>query len=128
MNKQRQLASIGEALSILQDEVCHIITVQYWAQAVGYECSKKFSNVFRNEFGKRPQPVLISFRTRKAIALVRKSNLSNYEIAQKLKLRNEKGLYQFVKEQTGHSPTAIQNMVASDYQRLQKRLCNKISE
>jgi methylphosphotriester-DNA--protein-cysteine methyltransferase len=117
---------IESAMTILRKNTCEIVTVQHWTQAVGYECAKRFSDAFRNEFGKRPQPVLIAHRTHRAIELLWDGELSNYEIARKLKLRNEKGLYQFVKQHTDHLPTEIKNLSLNKHRKLQERLTNNI--
>ncbi|NGP90089.1 helix-turn-helix domain-containing protein [Fodinibius halophilus] len=119
---------IEQAINILKRDVLSIVTVTSWAQKMGYEDSKLFSDHFRREFGRRPQPVLLAYRTRKTIHLLRQNELSNYRIARRLKFRNEKGLYQFVKNKTGYAPTTIANLSEKKLQSLIQKLDKYIIE
>lgn len=121
-------ATISQAMSTLQEEFEEIPTVTSWSVKMGYEDPTSFSDDFRRAFGRRPQPVLLAFRSRKAIELLREEQLTNYEIARKLKLCNEKGLYQFIKNQLGYAPNTIASLPAEKYQALKKRLEKKIIE
>lgn len=58
-----------------------IVTVQGWADKMGYSDPVSFSEEFRRVFGCRPQPVLMAFRAREVVRLLRDGTLSNYEIA-----------------------------------------------
>lgn len=119
-------SSIAEALSILESNFRDIVTVTGWSRHMGYDDAVTFSNDFRRAFGCRPQPVLLAYRARKAIQLLRKNKLTNYEIARKLNLRNEKGLYQFLKHQTAYAPNTIASLPDETYQSLTERLDKKI--
>ena len=120
--------AISKALTVLKNKHKDIATVAGWARNMGYEDPTTFSNQFRREFAKRPQPVLLAFRAKKAIVLLRKENLTNYQAARKLDLRNEKGLYQFVKQQLGYAPSTISKMPDKKYQDLKKKLDKKMKE
>lgn len=119
---------ISQAMDRLQKEGLDIVTVTGWSRKMNYEDPTRFSDEFRREFGRRPQPVLLAFRVRKAIQLLREENLTNYEIARKLKLRNEKGLYQFIKHHAGHAPSNIATLPKQEYEELLERLEKNIIE
>lgn len=119
---------ISESVNYLKIHLREITTVGDWADKMGYEDSKSFSDDFREEFRLRPQPVLLAFRARKIISLLWSTQLSNYEIALDFQLQDEKGLYQFVKTQTDYAPSNIKELSEQEYKKLLERLENNIIE
>jgi len=56
---------IGQALDILEEHIHEIKTLGDWAMKMGWQATRSFSDTFRRHYGKRPQPVLLAYRTKK---------------------------------------------------------------
>jgi len=117
---------IRQAIDIFEDHFREIATVNDWAVKMGRPNRRSFSDAFRRHYGSRPQPVLLAYRAKKAMQLLRNTTQSNFAIAQKLQLKDERGLYQFIRRQTGYTPTGVQKLPEPEYNALIERLDNNI--
>lgn len=97
---------IESAPQIARENMIEIFTVREWAKEMQYSSSKYFSRKFRNFFGVRPKSMLIKLRVTKFHSLIKDdSEISCYEIAQEIGLRDEVALNRFIKRHTGKPPT-----------------------
>lgn len=101
---------LQDAEKVAAAHITEIYTVQEWAGAMGFSCSKKFSRAFRNHFGVRPKSRLIELRVKKFLELIEENpETGSYEIAVEIGLRDEIALSKFIKRHTGKSPSIWKN-------------------
>ncbi|NGP87151.1 hypothetical protein [Fodinibius halophilus] len=103
--------SMDRALDILEDHFHEIKMVCDWSIKMGWKGKCLFSD---------------AFRANKAVQLLWNTTQTNYAIAIKLQLKDERGFYQFLKRQTGYSPTEIKKLTEHEYNLLIERLNNVI--
>ena len=89
----------------LANNLHEVATVTEWAQQFGYRNINSFRTVFWKEFNKLPSDVFRELRMRKAKKLLRESNLTYREIAQKICLPSGKALYKYFKYHIGKRPS-----------------------
>lgn len=95
-----------KALQVARENLQQIRTVTEWAREMGYDSPKYFSRKFRNVFGVRPKSKFIEIRINKFYALIKEyPEVSCYEIALELGLRDEIALNRFINRHTGKPPT-----------------------
>ncbi|MBD3615528.1 MAG: AraC family transcriptional regulator [Gracilimonas sp.] len=98
------------ALQIARENIKEIRTVTEWAEEMNYNSSKYFSRRFRNHYQARPKLKLIEFRLEKFCELIKeKSEISCYEIAFELGLKDDIALNKFIKRHTGKPPREWKN-------------------
>lgn len=98
------------ALQIAQENLKEIRTVTEWAEKMGYNCPKYFSNRFKRHYGISPKPKLVELRIDKFYELIKeKKEMSCYEMALELGLEDEKGLNRYIKTHTGKPPRVWKN-------------------
>lgn len=120
--------SVGRAMDILENNFRTIVTVTDWSRKLEYKDPLRFTNDFRKALGVRPQPILLKYRALKIAERLKLNKQTKYSIARNFNLRDEKGLYQFIKLQTGYSPNEICELPEQDYENLVKKLESKIIE
>lgn len=125
---ERNIIPVTRAILVLEKYVQEIVTVTEWSRKLGYDDPVTFSNDFRQAFRVRPQPVLLSYRALNIVEKLRLNNHTNYEIALDFNLRDERGLYQFIKRKTGYAPNDIGELSDQEYNKLLKKLDKKIIE
>jgi transcriptional regulator GlxA family with amidase domain len=97
---------IKEASRVLEENITSIRTVAEWAEAMGYADRKKFSRVFRKQFGYRPREAFQEIRAKKIQEYFKHfPDEKNYCIAIEFGFADEQGLYKFFKRHIGLSPT-----------------------
>ena len=100
-----------KALYVAEENLKQIRTVAEWGKEMGYESPKKFSRKFRNHFGKRPKSTLIELKLNCFFKLIEDfREISCYEIAVELGLKDEIALNKFINRHTGRSPNQWKNM------------------
>ncbi len=88
---------IQDALVKLIFHLKEIHTVQEWAECVGFESGKIFSEQFLKHFGQRPLRILVHIKLIYILELISiEPEISGYEIAYKTGLKDEKALYDFL--------------------------------
>lgn len=104
LNPTEMNEHIEDANTVLQTHSKRIVTIKEWSDLMGKTCEKTFSRNYRECFGIRPKQALIIFKIMKFGQLVKESpTISGYELALELHFKDERGLYKFVKAQTGLS-------------------------
>ncbi|MEX0724483.1 MAG: helix-turn-helix domain-containing protein [Gracilimonas sp.] len=99
-----------QALRVAREKLKEIRTVTEWAEKMGYECPKYYSNRFKRQYGLSPKPKLVVLRIEKFQKLIKeKPELSCYEIALQLGLEDEKVLNKYIKTHTGKAPREWRN-------------------
>lgn len=103
--KKNTVASMEEAVQIMEENLETIDRVSEWAEVCGYTNAKTFSRQFRNFTGIRPAKMMKEIKIKKAIELLSNgANLNNYEIALRIGKKDEQALYHFIVRQTGNAP------------------------
>ena len=101
---------IQEAVKIAKRKVDKIYTVGEWAEEMQYSSSKHFSRTFRSHFGERPKSRLIQLRVERFYSLIKENpEISCYEIALEIGLKDEIALNKFIKRHTGKPPNEWKN-------------------
>lgn len=101
---------IDQSLDIARENLDQIFTVTEWAKEMNYRCPKYFSRKFRNNFGTRPKTKLIQLRIEKFFELINTNKeISCYEIALELGLKDEVAVNKFIKRHTGKPPSKWKN-------------------
>lgn len=97
---------VESAVKIVKENMAEICTVQEWASEMKFNCPKYFSRTFRNHYMKRPKEKLIQLKMEKFFELIKEEpEISCYEIALEIGLRDEIALNRFIKRHTGKPPT-----------------------
>lgn len=101
---------ITKALEIAQNKIKEIHTVRDWADEMEYKSANYFSRSFRNYFGKRPKSKLIEIKLHRFFELIENQpEMSCFEIAGELGLKDEVNLNKFIMRHTSKSPTKWKN-------------------
>lgn len=125
MNNQ----SIYNAVDELKANLTDVARVFEWADLMGYEDPKIFSEKFLRHYGVRPQKIMELIRLESIIRSLRsEENYSNYKIARMHSLPCEKTLNNFTNYHTGYSPTALKNKSGKEISRLMEELWSKVME
>lgn len=97
---------IESAIDLAKQNMTEIFTVKEWAEEMKFNSSKYFSRKFRNAFGDRPKTKLIEIRINRFHHLINENlEISCYEIALELGLRDQVALNRFINRHTGKPPT-----------------------
>lgn len=103
--------NIEEAIRYLKANLKHVGRVYEWADLMGYQNPKNFSEKFLQHYGVRPQKIMELIRLESIIKDLRgASRYSNKRIAHKHSLPDGKTLNNFTNYHAGHSPTALKRM------------------
>ncbi|NGP75762.1 AraC family transcriptional regulator [Balneolaceae bacterium YR4-1] len=125
MNNQ----TIHNAVDELKSNLTDVARVFEWADLMGYEDPKRFSEKFLRHYGVRPQKIMELIRLESIIRYLRSNeNLSNYKIARMHSLPCEKTLNNFTNYHTGYSPTALKEKSKEEIGHLMEGLWSKIME
>lgn len=125
MNRQ----SIHEAVEELKANLTDVARVFEWADLMGYEDPKRFSEKFLRHYGVRPQKIMELIRLESIIRSLRsEENYSNYKVARMHSLPCEKTLNNFTNYHTGYSPTALKNKSKEEISRIMEELWSKVME
>lgn len=121
--------TIQNAVNELKSNLTEVARVFEWADLMGYEDPKRFSEKFLRHYGVRPQKIMEVVRLESIIRFLRSGeNYANFRIARLHSLPCEKTLNNFTNYHTGYSPTHLKNMPEEEVEQLMKRLWSKIVE
>ena len=99
---------IQKANEILSAKLKEILSVQEWAETLGYHDMARFSREYRNHFGERPKEHMVKIRLEKAIGLLRNNpKISCYEVAQSIGKKDEKALHRYFMIHANTPPSAF---------------------
>ena len=103
--------TIHNAVHELKSNLREVARVFEWADLMGYEDPKRFSEKFLRHYGVRPQKIMELVRLESIIRYLRNSEkYSNFRIARMHSLPCEKTLNNFTNYHAGCSPTRLKNM------------------
>lgn len=123
MNNQKLHNAVEELRANLTD----VARVFEWADLMGYEDPKRFSEKFLRHFGVRPQKIMELIRLESIIRSLRsEEDYSNYKIARMHSLPCEKTLNNFTNYHTGYSPTALKEKSSEEIGDLMEDLWSKV--
>ncbi|MDZ7690148.1 MAG: hypothetical protein U5K69_03155 [Balneolaceae bacterium] len=129
MEIERNNIDMEEAVKHLKANLRYVARVYEWANLMGYENPKRFSEKFLNYFGIRPQKIMELIRLESIICDLRSTECySNMYVARKHSLPDEKTLNNFTNYHAGHSPTGFKNMSEEEVTGLIESLWNKTLE
>jgi transcriptional regulator GlxA family with amidase domain len=101
---------ISNAIEELKANLSNTSRVEDWAELMGYNCPKKFARRFLRYYSVRPIIMLEYIRLGSITSQLRKSSLSNFEIARQHGIPDEIALNKFINYHIGCSPTEIKRM------------------
>lgn len=120
---------LNNAIDELKANLTDVARVFEWADLMGYEDPKRFSEKFLRHFGVRPQKIMELVRLESIIRYLRSDeNCSNFKIARLHSLPCEKTLNNFTNYHTGHSPTTLRKKSEEEISRLMEELWRKVME
>lgn len=120
------LVDISKSIDKLDSNLTEVARVAEWADLMGYQSPKKFSRRFLRHYSTRPNQVLNYIRLKSISKLLRGTGMSNFEIAQKHGIPDEKGLNKFVNYHLGCSPSKIKKMPEKNLNTKLEKLGSKI--
>jgi len=98
------------AEDILEENICSTRDVTEWANLMGFDTPRNFSNSYRKHFGLRPIEVLIEISVRCIMEYIHTfPNEKMYCVALEYGFENEGALYKFIKRHTGKSITQLKS-------------------
>jgi len=125
MNNQ----TLHNAVEELMANLTEVARVFEWADLMGYEDPKRFSEKFLRYYGVRPQKIMELVRLESIIRYLRsEEGYSNYKVARLHSLPCEKTLNNFTNYHAGYSPTALKHKSREEVDSLMEELWSKIME
>ena len=101
---------IEKAVQIASENLKAIRTVSEWAEYMGYAHTKKFSRLFKRNYGMPPKAKLVELRIEKFKEIINDDpHTSCFEIGFELGVGDEKDLNRYIKKHTGKPPTEWKN-------------------
>lgn len=101
---------ISMAIEELEANLSNTSRVEDWAELMGYECPRKFARKFLRYFAVRPIKMLKYIRLKSITRQLRKSDISNFEIARQHGIPDEIALNKFINYHVDCSPTEVKRM------------------
>ncbi len=121
--------TIEDALKQLKANLSEVARVYEWADLMGYEDPKRFSEKILRHYGVRPQKMMELVRLESIIQELRsQNNYSNLRIARMHSIPDEKTLNNFTNYHLGLSPTALRNKPKEEVSTLLEMRWRKILE
>jgi len=125
MNNQ----TLHNAVEELMANLTEVARVFEWADLMGYEDPKRFSEKFLRYYGVRPQKIMELVRLESIIRYLRSTEgYSNYKVARLHSLPCEKTLNNFTNYHAGYSPTALKHKSREEVDSLMEELWSKVME
>ena len=125
MNNQ----TLHNAVEELMANLTEVARVFEWADLMGYEDPKRFSEKFLRYYGVRPQKIMELVRLESIIRYLRSAEgYSNYKVARLHSLPCEKTLNNFTNYHAGYSPTALKHKSREEVDSLMEELWSKVME
>src|SRR6056297_2679384 len=123
MNNQ----TLHNAVEELMANLTEVARVFEWADLMGYEDPKRFSEKFLRYYGVRHQKIMELVRLESIIRYLRSAEgYSNYKVARLHSLPCEKTLNNFTNYHAGYSPTALKHKSREEVDSLMEELWSKV--
>lgn len=123
-----QSTHISESINVLNANLFDVAQVGEWADLMGYDNAKKFSRRFLRHYEVRPGKILVSLRLKSIYKELRSGLYSNFRIARRHNLPDEKGLNKFVNYHLSCCPSKLQVMPVDEFNALMEKFGSKIRE
>jgi len=121
--------TITLAVTELKDNLPEVARVNEWAELMGYDNPRTFSDTFLRHFGVRPQKIMELVRLESIIRHLRSRHTTrNLLIARRHSIPDEKTLNNFTNYHLGYSPTAIKNMAESEIREIMEQRWTSLVE
>lgn len=101
---------ISESIETLNENLRQIAQVGEWADFMGYQNPKKFSRRFLRHYAVRPCRMLVAIRLKSIYKHLQSDKYSNFGIARRHSLPDEKALNKFVNYHLGCCPSRLKSM------------------
>jgi len=119
-------AHISESINKLNGNLTRVAQVEEWADLMGYPNSKKFSRRFLRYYKVRPSKILIIIRLMSIYKELRAGGQSNFQIACRHSLPDEKALNKFVKYHLDCCPRQLKRMPIGRFRRMLEKFGSKV--
>ncbi len=111
--------SISIAVNQLSENLSDVGRVSEWAELIGYEDPKEFSEDFIRHYDVRPHKMMDLVRIKSIIKHLRDGEkISNHRIARAHSLPDEKALNNYLNYHLGYAPREIKSMPTNELQSL----------
>ncbi|SMO71996.1 hypothetical protein [Fodinibius sediminis] len=117
---------ISESVERLNANLRQVAQVVEWADLMGYQNPKKFSRRFLRHYAVRPCRMLVSVRLQSIYKLLKAGQYSNFEIARRHSLPDEKALNKFVNYHLGCCPSKLEAMNEDRFEEKMEKFGSKI--
>lgn len=117
---------ISESIETLNANLRQIAQVGEWADLMGYQNPKKFSRRFLRHYAIRPCRMLIAIRLKSIYRQLQADNYSNFEIARRHSLPDEKALNKFVNYHLGCCPSQLEAMTEDRFKEKMEKFGSEI--
>lgn len=125
---ETQSKHISKSIHVLNNHLVEVAQVKEWADLMGYRSTRKFSRLFLRYYAVRPGKILVSIRLKSIYKQLRNSNRSNFHIARRHCLPDEKALNKFVNYHLSCCPSQLIRMKEEDFSKRIEKFGSKIRE
>jgi methylphosphotriester-DNA--protein-cysteine methyltransferase len=119
---------LSDAIEKLKNHLSDIARVAEWADLMGYDNPKYFSEKFLQHYDVRPHKVMDYIRLKSITKYLRTTEYSNHQIARIHSLPGEKALNNYTNYHLGHSPTNLKTMPEARLYSILEKFGSKIQE
>ncbi len=105
-----QVIPISLSIDLLEKNLIKIAQVGEWADLMGYKTTKNFSRKFLRHYSIRPCKILTSIRLKSIYQQLHNGKISNFEVARRHSLPDEKALNKFVNYHLNCCPSQLKLM------------------
>ena len=110
----REIVQIDRSVTLLRANLSNTARVSEWADLMGYNCPKRFAQIFLRHYSARPQKILESVRIKSITRQLREERWSNFEIARAHSISDEIALNKFINYHLGCSPTVLKRLSSNE--------------
>ena len=121
-----QSTHISESINVLNANLFNVAQVGEWADLMGYKNAKKFSRRFLRHYDVRPCKILISLRLKSIYKELQGGRFSNFRIARRHNLPDEKGLNKFVNYHLNCCPSELRRISVEEFNNRMKKFGSKL--
>jgi transcriptional regulator GlxA family with amidase domain len=117
---------ISESIETLNANLRQVAQVGEWADLMGYQNPKKFSRRFLRHYAIRPCRMLVAIRLKSIYKQLQADSYSNFEIARRHSLPDEKALNKFVNYHLGCCPSQLEAMTEDSFKEKMEKFGSEI--
>lgn len=117
---------ISESIETLNENLRRVAQVGEWANLMGYQSPKKFSRRFLRHYAVRPGRILVATRLESIYEDLQSGDYSNFGIARRHSLPDEKALNKFVNYHLDCCPSRLKRMQQQRFKEKMEKFGSKI--